>query len=79
MNLLKRSKKSFTATVLLCLLRCICQTTVSMAAEYCPYHLKTNQHPQKKLSQEEVRQEVMALQDMGLKRLAIEAGEDAGK
>ena len=32
MNLLKRSKKSFTATVLLCLLRCICQTTVSMAA-----------------------------------------------
>lgn len=31
-ELAKRSKKSFTATVLLCLLRCICQTTVSMAA-----------------------------------------------
>lgn len=43
---------------------------------YCPYHAKNKTIPRKKLSQEEVRAEVIALQDMGHKRLAIEAGED---
>ncbi len=43
---------------------------------YCPYHLKNKTIPRKKLTQEEVRNEVIALQDMGHKRLAIEAGED---
>ncbi len=43
---------------------------------YCPYHLKNKHIPRKKLSQEEIRQEVEALQDMGHKRLAIESGED---
>ncbi len=43
---------------------------------YCPYHLKNKEIPRKKLTQEEVRDEVIALQDMGHKRLAIEAGED---
>ena len=43
---------------------------------YCPYHLKNTEIPRKKLTQEEVRNEVIALQDMGHKRLAIEAGED---
>lgn len=43
---------------------------------YCPYHLKNKTIPRKKLTQEEIRQEVIALQDMGHKRLAIEAGED---
>ena len=43
---------------------------------YCPYHLKNKTIPRKKLTQEEVRKEVIALQDMGHKRLAIEAGED---
>ncbi len=43
---------------------------------YCPYHLKNKQIPRKKLTQDEVRKEVIALQDMGHKRLAIEAGED---
>ena len=43
---------------------------------YCPYHLKNKHIPRKKLTQEEVREEVIALQDMGHKRLAIEAGED---
>ena len=43
---------------------------------YCPYH-GTNRHiPRKKLTQEEIRREVIALQDMGHKRLAIESGED---
>ena len=43
---------------------------------YCPYHMKNGHIARKKLSQEEIRQEVIALQDMGHKRLAIEAGED---
>lgn len=43
---------------------------------YCPYHLKNKHITRKKLTQEEVKQEVIALQDMGHKRLAIEAGED---
>jgi len=43
---------------------------------YCPYHLKNKTIPRKKLTQEEVAKEVIALQDMGHKRLAIEAGED---
>ncbi len=43
---------------------------------YCPYHLKNKHIARKKLSQEEVKKEVIALQDMGHKRLAIEAGED---
>ena len=43
---------------------------------YCPYHLKNKHINRKKLTQDEIRKEVMALQDMGHKRLAIEAGED---
>ena len=43
---------------------------------YCPYHLKNKHIARKKLTQEEVAKEVIALQDMGHKRLAIEAGED---
>ena len=42
---------------------------------YCPYHLKNKHIARKKLSQEEIRREVIALQDMGHKRLALEAGE----
>ncbi len=43
---------------------------------YCPYHYQNKHIPRKKLTQEEVKNEVIALQDMGHKRLAIEAGED---
>ena len=43
---------------------------------YCPYHYKNKHIPRKKLTQEEVKNEVIALQDMGHKRLAIESGED---
>lgn len=43
---------------------------------YCPYHAKNKNIVRKKLSQEDIRQEVIALQDMGHKRLALEAGED---
>lgn len=42
---------------------------------YCPYHMKNTNIKRKKLSQEEIRREVIALQDMGHKRLALEAGE----
>ena len=43
---------------------------------YCPYHAINKTIPRKKLTQEEVKAEVIALQNMGHKRLAIEAGED---
>ena len=43
---------------------------------YCPYHAKNREIPRRKLTQDEIRAEVIALQDMGHKRLAIEAGED---
>ncbi|MBR2875524.1 MAG: [Clostridia bacterium] len=43
---------------------------------YCPYHMQNKHIARKKLTQEEVKNEVIALQDMGHKRLAIEAGED---
>lgn len=43
---------------------------------YCPYHLKNKRIARKKLTQDEIAKEVIALQDMGHKRLAIEAGED---
>lgn len=42
---------------------------------YCPYHAKNKTIARKKLTQEEIRKEVIALQDMGHKRLALEAGE----
>lgn len=42
---------------------------------YCPYHAKNRHIPRRKLTQEEIRAEVIALQDMGHKRLAIELGE----
>lgn len=42
---------------------------------YCPYHAKNKHISRKKLSQEDIRNEVIALQDMGHKRLALEAGE----
>ncbi len=44
--------------------------------EYCPYHVKNKHIRRVKLSQEDIAREVTALQDMGHKRLAIEAGED---
>lgn len=43
---------------------------------YCPYHAKNKTIPRKKLSQDEIRKEVIALQDLGHKRLALETGED---
>lgn len=43
---------------------------------YCPYHSVNKSITRKKLTQDEIRSEVIALQDMGHKRLALEAGED---
>ena len=43
---------------------------------YCPYHMQNKTLPRKKLTQDEIRAEVIALQDMGHKRLALETGED---
>lgn len=44
--------------------------------EYCPYHAKNKHIRRVKLTQEEIKKEVIALQDMGHKRLALECGED---
>lgn len=43
---------------------------------YCPYHSKNKTIPRKKLTQEEIKKETIALMDMGHKRLALEMGED---
>ena len=43
---------------------------------YCPYHYKNKHIPRVKLTQEQIKKEVIALQDMGHKRLALETGED---
>ena len=43
---------------------------------YCPYHIKNKNIRRVKLSQEDIVREVVALQDMGHKRLALETGED---
>lgn len=43
---------------------------------YCPYHRQNKHITRKKMTQEEIRREVIALQDMGHKRIAIESGED---
>ena len=43
---------------------------------YCPYHAQNKHIPRKKMTQEEIKREVIALQDMGHKRLALETGED---
>lgn len=43
---------------------------------YCPYHAKNKHIARKQLTQDEIRAEVIALQDMGHKRLALETGED---
>lgn len=43
---------------------------------YCPYHVSNKTMPRKKMTQEEIKKEVIALQDMGHKRLALETGED---
>ena len=43
---------------------------------YCPYHVKNKTIPRKKMTQEEIKKEVIALQDMGHKRIALETGED---
>ena len=46
---------------------------------YCPYHAKNRTIPRRKLTQVEIRREVIALQDMGHKRLALETGEHPTK
>ena len=76
MNLRQRLKKNFTETGSCFLHRCICPITVINGCVYCPYHKKNTHIARKKLTQEEIVKEVTALQDMGHKRLAIEAGED---
>ena len=72
----RKSSWRFTATVLSFLRRSICPIIASMARFHRPYHAKNKHIARKKLTQDEIRAEVLALQDMGHKRLAIETGED---
>ena len=44
--------------------------------KYCGYQHKNCELKRRKLTQEEIKDEIIALQDMGHKRLALEAGED---
>ena len=71
-----RSRKTFTATVLCCFAPLYLSNYCVNGCVYRPYHLKNKHIARKKLTQEEIVREVTALQDMGHKRLAIEAGED---
>lgn len=75
-KLAQQIKKDFYGNRIVLLHRFICQTTVWNGCVYCPYQLKNKHIARKKLTQEEIVKEVTALQDMGHKRLAIEAGED---
>ena len=72
----RRSSSPSTATASSCSRRSTCPTTASTAASTVRTIAKNKHIARKKLTQEEVRAEVIALQDMGHKRLAIEAGED---
>ena len=67
---------AFTATVSSCLPPLYLSNYCVNGCTYCPYHMKNKHIARKKLTQEEIRREVIALQDMGHKRLALEAGED---
>ena len=71
-----RSKKIITETVSYYLHHYILSNYCVNGCVYCPYHLKNKHIARKKLTQEDIVKEVTALQDMGHKRLAIEAGED---
>lgn len=71
----KRLKSISTAIVSYCLPRFIFPTTASILARTARTTLKINTLFAKKLTQEQIRQEVIALQDMGHKRLLLEAGE----
>ncbi len=61
---------------MLCLLRFICPIIVSTDVPIVLIIIRIKRFAEKKLTQEEIRREVIALQDMGHKRLALEAGED---
>ena len=72
----KKSNRNFMETELSCLRLFIFSNYCVNGCVYCPYHAKNKHIRRKKLTQEEIRQEVIALQDMGHKRLALETGED---
>lgn len=74
-ELAKKSNKITTETELFCLHLCICQIIASTVA-FIAHTTQKQTYSTKKLSQEEIAREVMALQDMGHKRLALETGED---
>ena len=75
-SLQNRSKKDFYGNRIVMFAPLYLSNYCVNGCTYCPYHAKNKHIMRKQLSQEEIRREVIALQDMGHKRLALEAGED---
>ena len=75
-NLAERLKKQFYGNRIVMFAPLYLSNYCVNGCVYCPFHLKNKHITRKKLTQEEIKQEVIALQDMGHKRLALETGED---
>ena len=75
LNLAKKVKQAFYGNRIVMFAPLYLSNWCVNGCTYCPYHLKNKTIPRKKLTQEEIRAEVIALQDMGHKRLALETGE----
>lgn len=75
-NLAKQIKKDFYGSRIVMFAPLYLSNYCVNGCLYCPYHQKNKTIPRKKLTQSEIEKEVIALQNMGHKRLAIEAGED---
>jgi 2-iminoacetate synthase len=75
-NLAKKIKQAFYGNRIVMFAPLYLSNYCINSCVYCPYHRQNKHIRRKKLSQEEIRAEVIALQDMGHKRLALETGED---
>lgn len=76
MNIAKDIKKKFYGNRIVMFAPLYLSNYCINGCVYCPYHFKNKHISRKKLSQEDITREVIALQDMGHKRLALETGED---
>lgn len=75
-NLAKELKHKFYANRIVLFAPLYLSNYCVNGCSYCPYHGQNRTIPRRKLTQEEIREQVIALQDLGHKRLALEAGED---
>ncbi|MDU2557797.1 MAG: [FeFe] hydrogenase H-cluster radical SAM maturase HydG, partial [Anaerococcus prevotii] len=75
-NLAKELKHKFYANRIVLFAPLYLSNYCVNGCSYCPYHGQNRTIPRRKLNQDEIREQVIALQDLGHKRLALEAGED---